>query len=153
MKLISSSRLIFASQLIWWALLMGQGILFLILFAQIGIEDGELGVGDFFRPATIILSIIAAANAVMSWFFPLFALTSLAKKFPSTNTDKDYLSRSFVPFVISLAFAEAVSLMGFVAALMIQKAILMLPYMLVATLIFLLRYPSLSLFQQWNRNL
>lgn len=132
---------------------MGQGILFLILFAQIGIEDGELGVGDFFRPATIILSIIAAANAVMSWFFPLFALTSLAKKFPSTNTDKDYLSRSFVPFVISLAFAEAVSLMGFVAALMIQKAILMLPYMLVATLIFLLRYPSLSLFQQWNRNL
>lgn len=153
MKLERGTPLILIAQTVWGLMFFTPVILFFILYSQYGMGSGVLIQEDFVEPQVLMLAILALANASMSWFFPAFILRSVAKKMPAAESERELLKRSFPPYVVSLALAEAVSVMGFVASHMTEKTIVMVPFVLLMAVIFLARFPTYALFRNWHRKL
>ncbi len=148
-----SGNPIFVAKMLWGLMFFTPVIFFIILYSQYGMGSGSFEREDFEQPQVLMFVILALANATASWFLPTFILRSVAKKLPAAKSEDELFKRSFPPYIISLALAEAVSLMGFVAANMIEKTMLIIPFVLLTATIFLARFPTNTLFRNWHGKL
>lgn len=143
-------QMLLVPRMLWFSMLVACGFFFFIQFMKNGLST-DLNSSDIVRPDVLLFVVMGLVNAVASWILPKLIAKAACKKLPPVRNEAEVLKRAFAPLIIRLALAEAVTLMGFVAAEMQSKTIIMLPFMLITLMIFLLSFPTYAFLRDLQR--
>lgn len=137
--------------MLWFALLMSSLMMVGVLASQHGIDEAVLSSEDLWRADVLVFCIMGGINFVVSFFIPKL-LTRLNPQFKQYPENEDILLKlSFLPFLLRLALAEAVTIFGFIAAMSVGKTLLVLPFFGLTLMVFFLSFPRYELFRSWFR--
>jgi hypothetical protein len=103
----------------------------------------------------LVSCILAVVSFAMSFIFPklLFVRSPAFKKLSRSSTDDQIIITSFVPFLMRLAFAESVSLAGFLAAENSKNTAAIIPFSAAAMFIFIINFPTIDYFRKQIPNM
>lgn len=150
MKNQAHAQMLLVPKMLWFAMLFSCGLLLFIQFSRYEFST-DLSMDDILRPDVLLFVVMGFMNAFASWFLPKLIAKASGKKLPPPQNEGDVLKRAIAPFIIRLALAEAVTLMGFAAANLQEKSLLMLPFVFITLMIFLLSFPSYAFLRDLQR--
>lgn len=147
----NSNQVLLVARVLWFAMLIAPFLFFVILFIQFGGANLIFSFTDYLQPQILLFCVIALMNFGLSIVLPKLIVRTAAKNLPQPKNENEVVQLAFPAFVIRLAFAEAISVLGFVAANLGQKAVLITPFMLLTLVIFVLSFPKYSFFRDLQR--
>lgn len=131
-------------KVIWGALLFSQAMYVFVVFKEMlaSVDPSTYRwFPDFRNPVEATSSFAAVGSFLLSVFVPaLIARTNLRRTKGDGGSEKVELL--LPPFIVRLAFLEAVCLIGFMLAIVAKNPALMMPFFAVSVLGYLKNFPA-----------
>ena len=133
----------------WLAMISSQVMMVVLSITQSPFQIDEIKNDLLETPQTQFFLGTATLNFILAWVLPRIILKTSQKNYDPNLGEKTLLKTCLVPFLVRLAMAESVTLLGFVLSSQVKNAAILLPFVAAAMLIMFLTYPSGLLFRSW----